>query len=111
VRFPEDQRNSLSDRLALRISTIQDDLIPLAVSMGHGVLFGTILIILCIPALFLMQYYVVSAFSGLFLVLTGAKPTPPILTTGSTDEPGTSAVWQRRRLSLRKPCFCMFRYH
>jgi len=33
-------------------------LIPLAVSIGYGVLFGTVIIVLTVPAIFMTQYYV-----------------------------------------------------
>ena len=33
-------------------------LIPLAVSIGYGVLFGTVIIVLTVPAIFMAQYYV-----------------------------------------------------
>ena len=37
-------------------------LIPLAVSIGYGVLFGTVIIVLTVPALFMAQHYVALAF-------------------------------------------------
>jgi multidrug efflux pump subunit AcrB len=33
-------------------------LIPLAVSIGYGVLFGTVIIVLTVPAIFMAQYYI-----------------------------------------------------
>jgi multidrug efflux pump subunit AcrB len=66
--------------LTMETSLQAQFLIPLAVSIGYGVLFGTVLIILCVPALFLAQYYVVSAFGSIFSVLTGTHQTTKMAT-------------------------------
>ncbi|MEJ6746314.1 MAG: hypothetical protein QNK98_06095, partial [Yoonia sp.] len=39
-------------------------LIPLAVSIGYGVLFGTVIIVLTVPAVFMAQYYISSGLSA-----------------------------------------------
>lgn len=41
-------------------------LIPLAVSIGYGVLFGTVIIVLTVPAVFMAQYYVIFALQWVF---------------------------------------------
>jgi len=66
--------------LTMEASLQAQFLIPLAVSIGYGVLFGTALIILCVPALFMLQHYAVNAVSGLFSLAAGSKPklhSPP----------------------------------
>ena len=41
-------------------------LIPLAVSIGYGVLFGTVIIVLTVPAIFMAQHYVVKSLKGAY---------------------------------------------
>ncbi|MDT2076617.1 MAG: efflux RND transporter permease subunit, partial [Planktomarina sp.] len=41
-------------------------LIPLAVSIGYGVLFGTVIIVLTVPAIFMAQYHITSGFLGFY---------------------------------------------
>jgi multidrug efflux pump subunit AcrB len=41
-------------------------LIPLAVSIGYGVLFGTVIIVLTVPAIFMAQHYVVISLKGAY---------------------------------------------
>jgi len=60
--------------LTMETSLQAQFLIPLAVSIGYGVLFGTVLIILCVPALFMLQQYLVNTVGGAFAILTGGKP-------------------------------------
>lgn len=45
-------------------------LIPLAVSIGYGVLFGSVLIILCVPALFMLQRYLASTVGAMVSVVS-----------------------------------------
>ena len=44
-------------------------LIPLAVSIGYGVLFGTVIIVLTVPALFMAQHYVALTFKVIISTL------------------------------------------
>jgi multidrug efflux pump subunit AcrB len=44
-------------------------LIPLAVSIGFGVLFGTVIIVLTVPAVFMGQYYIGAGVRVIFLAL------------------------------------------
>ncbi len=48
-------------------------LIPLAVSIGYGVLFGTFLIVLCVPALFMLQQYIAGAAGSIAALATGGR--------------------------------------
>jgi multidrug efflux pump subunit AcrB len=48
-------------------------LIPLAVSIGYGVLFGTVIIVLTVPAIFMAQDYVSRGLRGIYLAVF-AKP-------------------------------------
>ena len=41
-------------------------LIPLAVSIGYGVLFGTVIIVLTVPAIFMVQYHITSGVIGFY---------------------------------------------
>ena len=41
-------------------------LIPLAVSIGYGVLFGTVIIVLTVPAIFMAQYHITSGVIGFY---------------------------------------------
>ena len=41
-------------------------LIPLAVSIGYGVLFGTVIIVLTVPAIFMAQHYVVKSLKDAY---------------------------------------------
>jgi multidrug efflux pump subunit AcrB len=59
--------------LTMETSLQAQFLIPLAVSIGYGVLFGTVLIILCVPALFMLQYYLMRTFGAAFAIVTGTK--------------------------------------
>jgi multidrug efflux pump subunit AcrB len=51
-------------------------LIPLAVSIGYGVLFGTVIIVLTVPAVFMAQFYI---STGLVSVIAAFSdhPVPP----------------------------------
>jgi predicted RND superfamily exporter protein len=51
-------------------------LIPLAVSIGYGVLFGTVIIVLTVPAVFMAQFYI---STGLVTVIAAFAdhPAPP----------------------------------
>jgi len=53
-------------------------LIPLAVSIGYGVLFGTVIVIVCVPAVFVMQ----ARITGMMQRLKNALAPQ----TGSTSE-------------------------
>jgi multidrug efflux pump subunit AcrB len=65
--------------LTMETSLQAQFLIPLAVSIGYGVLFGTVLIVLCVPALFLAQHYIFSAFGSVFSTFAGTQaPKQPI---------------------------------
>jgi multidrug efflux pump subunit AcrB len=48
-------------------------LIPLAVSIGYGVLFGSVLIILCVPALFMLQRYLASTVEAMVSLASGRQ--------------------------------------
>jgi len=48
-------------------------LIPLAVSIGYGVLFGTVIIVLTVPAVFMAQHYVKAGISAIILAFTQPK--------------------------------------
>ena len=50
-------------------------LIPLAVSIGYGVLFGTVIIVLTVPAIFMTQDYVSRGLRGIYAAVF-AKPVP-----------------------------------
>lgn len=50
-------------------------LIPLAVSIGYGVLFGTVIIVLTVPAVFMAQYYISKGLSGILAVFSGETKT------------------------------------
>jgi multidrug efflux pump subunit AcrB len=50
-------------------------LIPLAVSIGYGVLFGTVIIVLTVPAIFMAQDYVSSGLRRIYGAVF-AKPDP-----------------------------------
>lgn len=50
-------------------------LIPLAVSIGYGVLFGTVIIVLTVPAVFMAQYYISSGLSAVIGAFS-AEPDP-----------------------------------
>jgi len=66
--------------LTMETSLQAQFLIPLAVSIGYGVLFGTVLIILCVPALFMLQQYIATAAGRLAsLAMGGPRPAvhPP----------------------------------
>ena len=67
--------------LILETSLQAQFLIPLAVSIGFGVLFGTAIVILCVPAIFVLQAQIAGAISSLVGVgpKTEAtnKPTGP----------------------------------
>jgi multidrug efflux pump subunit AcrB len=45
-------------------------LIPLAVSIGYGVLFGTAIIVLTVPAIFMAQYYVSRGLLGVYQAMS-----------------------------------------
>jgi multidrug efflux pump subunit AcrB len=60
--------------LTMETSLQAQFLIPLAVSIGYGVLFGTVLIILCVPALFMLQHYVVNTVRGVFAIVSPGRP-------------------------------------
>jgi multidrug efflux pump subunit AcrB len=62
--------------LTMETSLQAQFLIPLAVSLGYGVLFGSVLIILCVPALFMLQQYAVNAVGSLVSIVEGSKPKP-----------------------------------
>ena len=59
--------------LTMETSLQAQFLIPLAVSIGYGVLFGTLLIILCVPALFLVQHYIVTAVQSGARLIGGSR--------------------------------------
>ena len=50
-------------------------LIPLAVSIGYGVLFGTVIIVLTVPAIFMAQDYVSRGLRAIYAAVF-AKPDP-----------------------------------
>ena len=64
--------------LTMETSLQAQFLIPLAVSLGYGVLFGTVLIVLCVPALFMLQYHLTRVVRAAFAVVTGNRPAPSI---------------------------------
>ncbi|MGB1035014.1 MAG: efflux RND transporter permease subunit, partial [Primorskyibacter sp.] len=47
-------------------------LIPLAISIGYGVLFGTVIVVLCVPAVFVLQAQAVSGLGGMARLLRRA---------------------------------------
>lgn len=61
--------------LTMETSLQAQFLIPLAVSIGYGVLFGTALIILCVPALFMLQHYLVSQSTTVVAFVTRTRRT------------------------------------
>ena len=63
--------------LTMETSLQAQFLIPLAVSIGYGVLFGTVLIILCVPALFMLQQYIATA-AGRMASLAMGGPRPAV---------------------------------
>jgi hypothetical protein len=50
-------------------------LIPLAVSIGYGVLFGTVIIVLTVPAVFMAQYYISAGLAGIVAVFSAGTTT------------------------------------
>lgn len=60
--------------LTMETSLQAQFLVPLAVSVGYGVLIGSVLIILCVPALFMLQQHLVSATRSVVALLTGSRP-------------------------------------
>lgn len=50
-------------------------LIPLAVSIGYGVLIGTLIIVFTVPAIFMAQHHITSAVKAVFALAQPAKPT------------------------------------
>jgi multidrug efflux pump subunit AcrB len=50
-------------------------LIPLAVSIGYGVLFGTVIIVLTVPAIFMAQDYVSRGLRAIYAAVF-SKPGP-----------------------------------
>ena len=53
-------------------------LIPLAVSIGYGVLFGTVIIVLTVPAVFMAQYYISAGLAGIIAAFSaGTKTADP----------------------------------
>ena len=50
-------------------------LIPLAVSIGYGVLFGTVIIVLTVPAIFMAQDYVSRGLRAIYAAVF-SKPNP-----------------------------------
>jgi multidrug efflux pump subunit AcrB len=53
-------------------------LIPLAVSIGYGVLFGTVIIVLTVPAVFMAQYYISAGLAGIVAAFSaGSKTADP----------------------------------
>lgn len=64
--------------LTMETSLQAQFLIPLAVSIGYGVLFGTLLIVLCVPALFMLQYNLTRVVRAAVSVVTGNRPVPNI---------------------------------
>jgi multidrug efflux pump subunit AcrB len=61
-------------------------LIPLAVSIGYGVLFGTIIIVLTVPAVFMAQYYISSGLSAVIGAFS-AEPDPSGVQDTKADKP------------------------
>ncbi|MEM6896657.1 MAG: efflux RND transporter permease subunit, partial [Pseudomonadota bacterium] len=64
-------------------------LIPLAVSIGFGVLFGTFIVILCVPAIFVLQARVVNAlrrFVALFSEGPAATAEPAAMAPATPQE-------------------------
>ena len=50
-------------------------LIPLAVSIGYGVLFGTVIIVLTVPAVFMAQYYISAGLAGIVAAFSAGTKT------------------------------------
>ena len=61
-------------------------LIPLAVSIGYGVLFGTVIIVLTVPAVFMAQYYISSGLSAVIGAFS-AEPDPSGVQDTKADTP------------------------
>jgi len=62
-------------------------LIPLAVSIGYGVLFGTVIIVLTVPAIFMAQHYVVISLKGAYSAfIKGAEQMPSTTLTSKTSK-------------------------
>jgi len=53
-------------------------LIPLAVSIGYGVLFGTIIIVLTVPAVFMAQYYIITGLKSMIAAFAMPSDTKPV---------------------------------
>lgn len=63
-------------------------LIPLAVSIGYGVLIGTMIIVLTVPAVFMAQYHVVTGIRQLFgLFAQDRTPDPKPANNDPDDQP------------------------
>ncbi len=67
--------------LTLETSLQAQFLIPLAVSIGYGVLFGMFLIVLAVPSLFMLVHYLGAGFGAAWRALAGT-PAPSISTEG-----------------------------
>ena len=52
-------------------------LIPLAVSIGYGVLFGTVIIVLTVPAVFMAQYYISAGIKGVLAAFSEDQVQEP----------------------------------
>jgi len=60
-------------------------LIPLAVSIGYGVLIGTFIIVLTVPAIFMLQHHITSALKRVLVALSGGKKDAKVKTTDQND--------------------------
>ncbi|MEM9012063.1 MAG: efflux RND transporter permease subunit [Pseudomonadota bacterium] len=61
-------------------------LIPLAVSIGFGVLFGTFIVVLCVPAIFILQARIAMVCGRILAVLSGNADA------GDEDKPKLAAA-------------------
>jgi len=59
-------------------------LIPLAVSIGYGVLIGTLIIVFTVPSIFMAQHHATSAIKAIFALSTPQR-TPQV----ESDEPSS----------------------
>ncbi|MFQ6550144.1 efflux RND transporter permease subunit [Aestuariibius sp. 2305UL40-4] len=67
--------------LILETSLQAQFLIPLAVSIGYGVLFGTVIVILCVPAIFVLQARVTTLVTRILSLGSDAESAKPDLRT------------------------------
>ena len=61
-------------------------LIPLAVSIGYGVLIGTLIIVFTVPAIFMAQHHITSAIKAVFALAQPAKPTEAKIKSEAEDD-------------------------